>query len=145
MTHVAQFGLQFHRCGHTLRVTLAESRVFFFCVGVRSGRGSGSGSGMQVAQGGCRCKPCWLREGAQGVFVSNGIDTRIMRPSRRPPSVEKWSSVGEAWTPASSRHKLKVSTAHPPHAPSISSFKLTRARCADQTIDQIWCTCVSAI
>jgi hypothetical protein len=78
-----------------VRVTLAEARVF--CVGVSPGRGDGSGSRMQVAQGGCRCasldfrKLCWLCEGA---LVSNGINARIIRPSHGLPSVKGSNSVG---------------------------------------------------
>lgn len=142
MTHVAQFGLQFHRCGHIVRATLAESRVTF--VGVPSGRGDGNAgrSGRLPSRRPGFCKPCWLCEGA---LVSNGINARIIKPSHGLPSVEKWNSVGEAWTPASSRHKVKVSTARPPHSPSLSTFKPTWARCADQATVQVWYTCVSAI
>ena len=73
-------GSNFTGAATSVRVTLAQSRVFF--VGVPSGRGDGYGSRMQaVAQGGCRraglgfCKLGWLREGA---LVSNGIKTRIV-------------------------------------------------------------------
>ena len=55
VAHVARLGSQFYRCGHSVRVTSAESQVHF--VGLLSGRGDGR---MQVAQVGWSRQPRFL-------------------------------------------------------------------------------------
>ena len=114
MTHVARLGSQFHRCGHFVRVTLAESRVLF--VGLPSGRGDGRlrESNRDAGRSGrlpsrrpwFLHKPCWHRE--EG-FVINGINARSIRPSHG----------CQAWT----KELCWRSSARQPHLDTRSRFQ----------------------